>query len=94
MLYALPSSNLLTLAIRLSVDFYSLRAEVDTVTNLAHIPYALINEALAHPRFRFLTSFSMCQYSDMGVTRSLLAQKAKALMPLANARRILHEYHV
>jgi len=90
MLYALPSSNLLTLAIRLSVDFYSLRAEVDTATNLARVPYALIDEALAHPRFRFLESFSMGQRSDSRSTRTLLSRKAKALMPLANARGMLH----
>ncbi|KAJ7796210.1 hypothetical protein B0H14DRAFT_2915977 [Mycena olivaceomarginata] len=92
MLHALPSSNLFTLAIELLVVLD--RGRVDTVSNIDRVPYALIDEALAHPRFHSLKSFSLGQYDDGGhATRSLLTRKAKALMPLAKARRLLKRYH-
>ncbi|KAJ7745864.1 hypothetical protein DFH07DRAFT_963217 [Mycena maculata] len=92
MLSALPSSNLFTLAIELNVDLDEGR--VDTVSNMDRVPYALIDEALAHPRFHSLKSFSLGEYGGGAhAPRSLLTQKAKALMPLAKARRILHRYH-
>ncbi|KAJ7251733.1 hypothetical protein C8J57DRAFT_1238558 [Mycena rebaudengoi] len=61
MLSALPSSNLFTLAIELDVDLDEGR--VDTISNIDRIPYALIDEALAHPRFLSLRSFSLGEYS-------------------------------
>jgi hypothetical protein len=89
LLHALPSSNLFTLAIELYVVLD--RGRVDTVSNMDRIPYALIDEALAHPRFHSLKSFSLGHYDEGN--RSLLTRKAKALMPLAKARRILKRYH-
>ncbi|KAF7330628.1 hypothetical protein MSAN_02456700 [Mycena sanguinolenta] len=89
MLYSLPSSNLFTLAIELHVVLD--RGRVDTVSNMDRVPYALIDEALAHPRFHSLKHFSLeqCGGGDHA-PRSLLTRNAKALMPLAKARRILH----
>ncbi|KAJ6487042.1 hypothetical protein C8R45DRAFT_930602 [Mycena sanguinolenta] len=57
MLYALPSANLVTLAIELHVDLD--KGRVDTDSNMDRVPYALIDEALAHPRFHSLKSFSL-----------------------------------
>ncbi|KAJ7210835.1 hypothetical protein GGX14DRAFT_394461 [Mycena pura] len=91
MLSALPSSNLFTLAIELDVNLD--RGRVDTVSNMDRVPYALIDEALAHPRFHSLKSFSLGYGGGDHGPRSLLTRNAKALMPLAKARRILHRYH-
>jgi hypothetical protein len=65
---------------------------VDSDVNLARVPYALIDAALAHPRFYALERLSLTTYSVERETRSLLSRKAKALMPLAKARGILHRY--
>ncbi|KAJ7461147.1 hypothetical protein FB451DRAFT_1269083 [Mycena latifolia] len=89
-LSALPFSNLCTLAIELAVRLDT--GGVDSVTNLDRVPYALIDEALTHPRFHSLESFSLTMYNYGGMGRSLLSRKARALMPLAKARGILHRY--
>ncbi|KAF8176620.1 hypothetical protein K438DRAFT_1846498 [Mycena galopus ATCC 62051] len=91
MLSALPSSNLITIAIELYA--YLDEGWVDTDSNMDRVPYALIDEALAHPRFHSLKRFSLGGYSDSHAPRSLLTRKTKALMPLAKARKILHRYH-
>ncbi|KAJ7448409.1 hypothetical protein FB451DRAFT_1187828 [Mycena latifolia] len=88
-LSALPSSNLCTLAIELDVRLDT--GGVDSVTNLDRVPYALIDEALTHPRFRSL-EISLAMYNFGGTGRSLLSRKATALMPLAEARGILRRY--
>jgi hypothetical protein len=90
LLSALPSSRLRTLAIELDVRLAEGR--VDSDVNLARVPYALIDAALAHPRFYALERLSLTTYSVERETRSLLSRKAKALMPLAKARGILHRY--
>ncbi|KAJ7931032.1 hypothetical protein B0H13DRAFT_2651701 [Mycena leptocephala] len=90
LLSALPSSRLRTLAIELDVRLAEGR--VDSDVNLVRVPYALIDAALAHPRFYALERLSLTTYSVERETRSLLSRKAKALMPLAKARGILHRY--
>ncbi|KAJ7931013.1 hypothetical protein B0H13DRAFT_1858240 [Mycena leptocephala] len=65
---------------------------VDSDVNLARVPYALIDAALAHQRFYALERLSLTTYSVERETRSLLSRKAKALMPLAKARGILPRY--
>jgi hypothetical protein len=65
---------------------------VDSDVNHARVPYALIDAGLAHPRFHALERFSLTTYSVERETRSLLSRKAKALMPLAKARGIIHRF--
>jgi hypothetical protein len=48
--------------------------------------------ALSHPRFHALERFSLTTYSVECETQSLLSWKAKALVPLAKARGIIHPF--
>ncbi|KAJ7854467.1 hypothetical protein B0H13DRAFT_2081160 [Mycena leptocephala] len=90
-LSAMPCSHLVTLAIELEVVLDDGR--VDTVPNMDRVPYASIDKALSHARFHSLRSFALGEYSVSHPARSLFTRKTKALMPLASARRILHQYH-
>ncbi|KAJ7461263.1 hypothetical protein B0H11DRAFT_2056511 [Mycena galericulata] len=55
------------------------------------VPYNLIDEALSHPRFRSLQSFSLAGYWSFHKTPvNFITSKTRALMPLADARGILH----
>jgi hypothetical protein len=81
MISTLPSACMSTIIIGL----------VDSSVTFDSIPYASIDQALAHPRFRSLENFSMQGYSlPKYKTVSLLSEvDLRALMPMANARGIL-----
>ncbi|KAJ7726564.1 hypothetical protein DFH07DRAFT_1000760 [Mycena maculata] len=85
-LSTLPSSHLRTVIICVQPVGFS-RIHFDSV------PYALIDEALADPRFRSLEMFSLEEYLFIDDTNvSMISPQAKALMPLAAARGILYWY--
>ncbi|KAJ7509721.1 hypothetical protein B0H11DRAFT_1960804 [Mycena galericulata] len=80
----LPSSNLITLTIKLDL------LDPLLVHDVRLIPYALIDQALAHPSLRSLERFSLEDYSSVEYSYvSVFSPEVKGLMPLANARGIL-----
>ncbi|KAJ7447589.1 hypothetical protein B0H11DRAFT_365992 [Mycena galericulata] len=80
----LPSANLRTLTIWLSSTHF------DFVHHISSVPYAQIDQALAHTRLESLKRFSLETYSYLSYGYvSLLSPEVKRLMPLANARGIL-----
>ncbi|KAJ7461268.1 hypothetical protein B0H11DRAFT_2285851 [Mycena galericulata] len=80
----LPSANLRTLTIWLS------STHSDLMDHISLVPYAQIDQALAHTRFGSLERFSLETYSYISFGYvSLLSPEVRRLMPLANAREIL-----
>ncbi|KAJ7461260.1 hypothetical protein B0H11DRAFT_2056498 [Mycena galericulata] len=83
--------SLLPLISTLSGSTSSLRTlTILSRRHLRQLDYALLDQALAHPRLRCLKKFSLKMFNIFSREYgSLLSPAVKALMPLANSRGIL-----